>query len=305
VIRQTERVRFALLGTGYWAAEVHGPALAAHPDAELVGVWGRSPGKAARLAERFGVRAYDDLDALIADVDAVSIALPPDVQAQLAARAARAGRHLLLDKPLALTTEAADAVVDIVERQELCSIIFFTNRFYENVLAFLRDAAAVGGWHAARVTMFSSIFQPGSPYGGSIWRRDRGGLWDIGPHALSVIVPVLGSVTDVAALTGPHDTVHVVLRHFGGATSTMALTLNAPPAATTREFVFYGTQGIATVPRGDTDSLTAFGRAIGELVAAVKAGSTAHPCDVRFGREVVSVLAAADEACRTGRTVSI
>ncbi len=51
--------------------------------------------------------------------------------------------------------------------------------------------------------------------------------------------------------------------------------------------------------------LTAFHRAIGQLVAAVEAGIAAHPCDVRFGREVVAVLAAADEACRSGRTVSI
>lgn len=298
-------VRFGLLGTGYWAAEVHGAALAAHPGCELVGVWGRAPDKARLLAERLGVRAYDDVDALIADVDAVSIALPPDVQAELAARAAEAGRHLLLDKPLALTIEAADRVVAAIDERGLSSLVFFTNRFHENVDFFLLDAAATGGWHGARATMYASIFQPGSPYGGSIWRRDAGGLWDVGPHALSVIMPVLGPVADVAAMSGPYDTVHVLLRHLGGETSTMALTLNAPTAATTREFVFYGTRGIITVPDGDTDTLTAFHRAIGQLVAAIQAGTAGHPCDVRFGREVVAVLAAADEACRSGRTVSI
>lgn len=305
MIRQTERVRFALLGTGYWAAEVHGAALVAHPQAELVGVWGRTPAKAEELAGRLGVRAYDDVDALIADVDAVSIALPPDVQAELAARAAEAGRHLLLDKPLALTIEAADRVVAAVDERGLSSLIFFTNRFHDNVESFLLEAATAGGWHGARATIYASIFQPSSPFGGSIWRRDAGGLWDIGPHALSVIMPVLGPVSDVAAMSGPYDTVHVVLRHLGGETSTMALTLNAPAAATERELVLYGTQGIVTVPRGDTDTLTAFHRAIGQLVAAVQAGTAGHPCDVRFGREVVAVLAATDDACRSGRTVSI
>lgn len=298
-------MRFALLGTGYWAAEVHGAALVAHPQSELVGVWGRAPAKAALLADRLGVRAYDDVDALIADVDAVSIALPPDVQAELAARAAEAGRHLLLDKPLALTIEAADRVVAAVDERGLSSLVFFTNRFHDNVDSFLLEAAATGGWHGARASMYASIFQPGSPFGGSIWRRDAGGLWDIGPHALSVIMPVLGPVAEVAAMSGPYDTIHVMLRHLGGETSTMSLTLNAPPAATVRELVFYGTRGIATVPGGDSDTLTAFHRAIGQLVAAVEAGIAAHPCDVRFGREVVAVLAAADEACRLGRTVSI
>jgi predicted dehydrogenase len=105
------RVRFGLFGTGYWAAEVHAAALAAAADAQFVGVWGRDPAKAAGLAQRYGCRAYDDVDVLIADVDAVDVALPPAVQAPIAARAAAAGRHLLLDKPLALSSAAADQVV--------------------------------------------------------------------------------------------------------------------------------------------------------------------------------------------------
>ena len=298
-------MRFALLGTGNWATRVHGPALVAHPDAELVGVWGRDPAKAESLADQLGTIAYADVDALLAEAEAVAIALPPDVQAELAARAADAGRHLLLDKPLSLSVEAADRVVDAVDRTGVSSLIFFTNRFFDNVEDFLRDAAATGGWHSARATMYASIFQPGSPHHGSQWRKDRGGLWDVGPHALSVIVPILGPVTDVVGLTGPHDTVHVVLRHLGGATSTMALTLNAPPAATTREFAFYGTNGIVSVPEGDGGSLDAYGRAIGQLIAAARAGAAGHACDVRFGREVVTVLAAAEQSGETGHAVSM
>ena len=81
----------ALFFTGIdWAAETHAAALAAHPDAEFVGVWGRDPAKVDALAGRYGVGAYHDVDALFADVDAVAAALPPDVQADLAVRAATA-----------------------------------------------------------------------------------------------------------------------------------------------------------------------------------------------------------------------
>jgi len=107
-------VRFGLLGTGYWAAETHAAALVAAPGTELAAVWGRDPAKAASVADRYGIRPYDDVDELIAAVDAVAIALPPQVQAPLAARAARAGKHLFLDKPLALTVAAADEVVAAV-----------------------------------------------------------------------------------------------------------------------------------------------------------------------------------------------
>jgi predicted dehydrogenase len=295
-------LRFGLLGTGYWAAQTQAAALAEHPAAELVGVWGRDPAKAAALASRHdGARAYDDVDALLADVDAVAVALPPDIQAELAERAADAGKHLLLDKPLALSTAAADRVVAAVRRQGLASVIFFTNRFYTNVEEFLRGATATGEWDGARVTMFASIFQPGNPYGASPWRREKGGLWDIGPHALSVILPVLGPVERVVAVDGPHDTVYVTARHTAGPVSTMALTLDAPPAAASSEFVFYGASGVAPVPAGEGTLVAAFSIAVDQLVAGAATGVTDHPCDVSFGRDVVAILEAADTARRTGR----
>jgi predicted dehydrogenase len=304
-------MRFGLLGTGPWAELTQAPALARHPGAEFVGVWGRDPAKARRLADRHAVRAYDDVDALIADVDAIAVALPPAVQAELAVRAAEAGRHLLLDKPLALTTEAADRVVAAAEAAGVASVIFFTNRFHADVAAFLDDAVSDGGadggaggaWDGARAVLFSSIFQPGNPYGDSPWRRDKGGLWDIGPHALSLLLPVLGPVTEVAALTGPRDTAHLLLRHLGGAASTLSVTLDAAPAASVHQVQFHGDRGLATVPRGAGGQVEACAEAIGQLCRTAAAGRTDHPCDVRFGREVVAILEAAESARRDGRTV--
>ena len=295
-------MRFGLLGTGPWAELTQAPALAGHPGAEFVGVWGRDPAKARRLAGLHAVRAYDDVDALIADVDAVAVALPPGVQAELAVRAAEAGRHLLLDKPLALTTEAADRVVAAADAAGVASVIFFTNRFHADVAAFLDDAMADGAWDGARAVLFASIFQPGNPFGGSPWRRDKGGLWDIGPHALSLLLPVLGPVTEVAALTGPRDTAHLLLRHLGGAASTLSVTLDAPPAASAHQIEFHGERGLATVPRGAGGQVEACAEAIGQLCRTAAAGRTGHPCDVRFGREVVAILEAAESARRDGRT---
>ena len=55
----------------------HAPALGGHPDLDFAGVWGRRPGAAKELAELHGTRAYDDVEELFADVDAVAVALPP------------------------------------------------------------------------------------------------------------------------------------------------------------------------------------------------------------------------------------
>jgi predicted dehydrogenase len=288
-----------LLGTGYWAAEVHAAAIAEHPKAELVGVWGRAPEKAKAVADRFGARPYDDVGALLADVDAVAIALPPDIQAELAERAAAAGKHLLLEKPIALTVEAADRLVTQAEKTGVASVVFFTKRFVPAITEDIDGLAAHGGWHSARVVIAGSIFEPGNPFGASPWRKTEGGLWDVGPHALSIVLPVLGPVARVSAFTGPRDTTHVLLEHTGGAVSTLTLTLDAPASAVTQVFEFTGEAGIVTIPAVGGEPVHAFEVAIDQLLEAAASGRP-HPVGLGFGREVVAILAAADEARRTG-----
>ena len=297
-------LRFGLLGTGHWARETQGAALAAHPEVELVGVWGRAPDKAAALAAHLNSRPYTDVDALIANVDAVAIALPPHVQGDLALRAARAGRHLLLDKPVSLTLAAADALVVETESRGLASVVFFTHRFSPDVEGFLRTAAAEGGWHGAQATLFASIFQPGNPYGASPWRQEKGGLWDVGPHLLSVVLPVLGPVDEVTAMAGPRNSTHLLTRHRDGAVGSFSVTLDAAPEAGTFAIDLYGESGRRSVPGGDRDPVEAFGGAIDRLRAQV-AGDVGEACDLRFGRDVVAVLAATEEALRSGRTTHV
>ena len=111
-------MRFGLVGTGPWATMAHGPGLAAAHEVDLVGVWGRSLEKAETLAGTLGVTAYDDYDALLADVEAVAFAVPPDVQAEMALVAARAGKHLLLDKPVAMDVELRAPCVTPQRQQE-------------------------------------------------------------------------------------------------------------------------------------------------------------------------------------------
>jgi predicted dehydrogenase len=297
-------MRFGVLGTGHWATVTQAAALSTHPSATLAGVWGRSPDRAADLASRYGVPAYDDVDALLAEVDAVAIALPPDVQAPLAVRAAQAGKHLLLDKPLALDPSAADEVVAAAKAAGVATVVFFTNRFVPSIEAFLQENAALGGWYAAHGTMYTSIFQPGNPYAGSVWRKQHGGLWDLGPHALSVVVPLLGPVVDLSAAEGPRDTAHLLLRHEGGAASTLSLTLDAAPDASSFGFAYFGEHGAKTLPSWDATQVEAFGHAVSALLSAATTG-VAHPCDAAFGAQVVHVLSAAEVARKTSTIVTV
>ena len=293
-------LRFGLLGTGYWAAQTQAAGLSDHPDADFVGVWGRDPAKAAALADRYGVRAFAEVDELIGAVDAVAVALPPHVQAPLAIRAARAGRHLLLDKPIALDLAVADDLVEAVDGSGVASLVFVTNRYRRPVEEFVAKAAVTPGWGGARVTMLSSIFGVDSPYRDSQWRKEHGGLWDLGPHALSIVLPVLGPVDEVVAVRAPYDTVHAILRHRGGAVSTLATTLDAPPALAIWSTLFLGEAGTAKMPPTGDDAVPAFRTAIARLAAGVAAGRVSDPLDVRAGRDTVAILTAAQESADRG-----
>ncbi|MGW0769331.1 Gfo/Idh/MocA family protein [Streptomyces sp. NPDC002676] len=293
-------MRIGLLGTGPWAQAAYAPALAGHPGLDFAGVWGRRPDAATALAAQYGVRAYDEVDALLADVDAVAVALPPSVQAELAVRAARAGRHLLLDKPLALGVAEGRAVVEAVDRAGVTSVVFFTTRFQQEPEAWMAEQASLGGWFTARAQWLGAVFTSDSPFAASPWRREKGALWDVGPHALSVLLPVLGDVRQVmAAAHGPADTVHLVLDHATGASSTLTLSLTAPPAAAGAEVELRGESGVALLPRGTEAPVAALTRATDALLTAADTGRP-HPCDAAFALRVTEILAMAQARLNGG-----
>jgi predicted dehydrogenase len=297
-------MRFGLFGTGPWAHLAHAPGLAAHPGVEFVGVWGRNPHKAAALAGEYGARAYPTIDGLIADVDAIAVALPPDAQAPIALTAARAGKHLLLDKPVAFTVAEADEIAAAVAEGHLASAVFFTRRFMPQLREFIDPAAKTGGWVEARVDHVGTIYEEGNPFGASQWRRESGGLWDVGPHAVALVLPVLGPVTEVTAMVGPRDMTHLLLRHASEAISTLTLSVDVPPAAAREEAIFAGKAGVVVVPAMPWEPVLAFGRLLDELIAAADGGPQPQ-LDVRFGAQVTAILAAAEEAATTGRTVRL
>ncbi|MEV6551932.1 Gfo/Idh/MocA family oxidoreductase [Streptomyces sp. NPDC051597] len=294
-------LRVGLLGTGPWAAATHAPALAAHPDVAFAGVWGRRREAAAELAAEHSVPVYEDVDELFAACDAVAFALPPDVQAPLAVRAAGAGCHLLLDKPVATDAARAREVAEAARRAQVASVVFFTLRFAPGTAGWIDRRAASDGWFTAHAHWLGSLFTPGaapSPYATSPWRREKGALWDVGPHVLSVLLPVLGEVTRVTAAPGPDDTVHLILRHASGASATVTLGFAAPQAVAGVGVELLGERGAERLPDWG-GAAEAFAAALDALVTAARGGEP-HPCDVGFGARVSELLAEAERQLGDG-----
>jgi predicted dehydrogenase len=290
-------LRFGVLGTGFWARTVHAAALAEHPGAELVGIWGRDAARAAEVGAEFEVPGTSDLDALLEQVDAVAVAVPPDVQVDLAVRAAQAGRHLLLEKPVALSVAGADRVAEAVRAAGVASVVFFTDRFRPETATWLEQAGrtrVAGG----SVVWLGSL--AGTPFDASAWRHEHGALWDVGPHALALLTPALGPVAEVQAGGGLGDTVHLVLHHRSGAASTVTVSSTVAELAAGIEVSVHGDAGrLVLLPDREHPATDALRVAADELAAAALTGAS-HPCDVRFGRDVVAVLAAAARALGSG-----
>ena len=107
-------LRWALISTGRHAEHKIAPAIAATPEAELVAVYSRDQGRAEAFAERHGAQAaYSVLDTLLQDtrVDAVCITSPNALHASQTIQAAQAGKHVLVEKPMATTIDDAVAMI--------------------------------------------------------------------------------------------------------------------------------------------------------------------------------------------------
>jgi predicted dehydrogenase len=286
-------MRFGLVGTGPWAELAHAPGLAAAEGVELVGIWGRSLQRAQPLADSYGVAAYDDFAALVADVEAVAFAVPPAVQAGMALEAAAAGRHLLLDKPVATDPVAARALLAAAREAAVASVVFFTDRFVGATRTWIDEVRGTGGWHGGWVRWFSALQEPDNPFGASPWRHEAGGLWDTGPHALSTLIATLGPVSSLTAVPGQGDEVYLIARHESGQTSSIALTQFGPPAASHFTATLWGEAGFSTMPpRPEGAFGTLLAVAAEELVASADSGEP-HELDLRFGVRVVELLAEA------------
>jgi predicted dehydrogenase len=293
-------LRFGLVGTGHWARVAHAPALATTEDISLTAVWGRDPRAAAALAETHGATPYSsaasassagDISAFLDAVDGVAFSVPPDVQAPIAVTAARAGKHLMLEKPLALSPDEEDELVSAIAESGVASVVFFTFRFRTDIRAWLAEVTAQGGWMGSLTGWFGDSLMESSPFN-TPWRRDKGALWDIAPHAVSLLWAALGPVTAVTADAGPADVSHLILHHEGGTSSAITVSQNGG-AASGFETYLWGPSGRSVVPTGSSDPLPPLRVALGELAGNIRSGRTAHPCDASFGRDVGRVISEA------------
>lgn len=268
--RTADILAVGLVGAGPWARAMHAPTLAAGPETSLAAVWARRGDAAEALAREHGTVAAGSFDELLDRCDAVAFAVPPDVQDGLAIRAARAGKALLLEKPLAPTLDRARAVADAVGAAGVVSQLVLTKRYHPRTREFLAGAAAFETIGAR------SCYLHGSHLGGeqaSGWRLARHGvLLDLGPHLLDLLDAAVGPIDAVRASGDPTRWVELSCEHAGGATSQASLSGSVALPRPSTVVELFGPSGTLRYDTAGIEHAECWPLLRAEFAAAVRSG---------------------------------
>ncbi len=204
----SRELRVGVIGTGF-GARVHIPGFQMHPDTTVVAVSGSSPDKARETAQRLGVpRACESEEELLAldDLDTVAIATPPFLHHDTVLRAVERGKHVLCEKPLALSAEEARRMVDAARDAGVVAAVNHEFRFTPG-RAHLGLLAREGYLGALRSLHVQNVYPRRSRGTGPVpwnWWSDaeRGGgvLGAIGSHYIDATRAWFGEIEGVYAL---------------------------------------------------------------------------------------------------------
>ncbi|NSW57668.1 MAG: Gfo/Idh/MocA family oxidoreductase [Armatimonadetes bacterium] len=200
-------LHWAIIGCGDIANKRVAPAMVEDESSDLVAFFSNTRSRAEEMRDRFGARkAYSSLDALLADskIDAVYIASPPARHCNETVRAAAAGKHVLCEKPMALTVEECKRMVQACADAGVALGVAYYRRWYPKArkVKELLDAGAIGTPVSARV-FIGSRYDP-SPGDWKHWRVEAqaggGSMMDVGSHRLDLLAYWLGEPERVAGM---------------------------------------------------------------------------------------------------------
>lgn len=238
-----ERVGTALIGCGK-AGAIHAQALCGLPESRFVAVCDADRTRSQTFAERYGVRAYVDAEAMLhaPNVQMVSICTPHPTHARLAVAAARAGVHVLLEKPMAASLRDCDLAIAAAEESGVKLGVVSQRRFYEPVQRVKRAIAEGKIGKPILATLVVMGWRDAAYYRLDAWRgkweTEGGGvLVNQTPHQLDLLQWFMGPIEELFGywdnLNHPtievEDTAVAVLRFESGALGTILVSNSQRP----------------------------------------------------------------------------
>lgn len=338
-----EAIRFGLIGCGAISTQ-HIGAMEAIDGACLAAVASASADRARSTGERWGVPWTTNVDELLArdDIDAVTITTPSGLHATQALAALARDKHVLVEKPIALSVADADAVIAEGHRRDR-TVATISQRRFEPAIRALHEAVATGALGRISLIIAEGLYhRPQSYYDSGAWRGtvalDGGVLMNQAIHIIDLLRWMGGPVDSVVAHVATlghqmeaEDTASVSLRFASGALGAIVATACATPEFPV-ELRMYGDAGHVRIvgeepvewvlpgidppapgerAEGDTSGGATWGtNAVGyvrqytDFIGAIRDG---RPPAVtgEDGRNAVELVAAAYEASRTGQVVDL
>lgn len=265
-----------LVGYGLAGAVLHAPVIEALPDYRIAAVM-TSRAEAAERRDRPQVVA--DIDALLAidEVELVVVVTPNDLHAAHAEAALRAGRHVVIDKPMAPSVAECDRLIDLAEASGRRLSVYHNRRWDAD---FIEAASIVANGGVGEPALYEARWDRFRPEAAAVWRNTprpgAGLLWDLGPHLIDQALALFGwpdaMTADVAtqrAGAGADDYFELTL-HYGARRA--ILSASTLVAATRPRMALHGTGGSwwtegldpveAALRAGDTPSTPGFVEAL-------------------------------------------
>ena len=312
-------MRVGILGAG-GISGTHVRAAQAIDGVEIVAVCGHNPEKTAALAASAGATAYDTLDAFLAHpMDMVAIGSPSGLHAEQAIAAVRRKLHVLVEKPLDVTTERIDGLIAEATAAGVQVGVMFQERLAPEVVALKRqlDAGELGA--PLLISGHVKWYRPPEYYAASKWRGtselDGGGVvMNQAIHTLDVMLYLFGEATRVTGRVATRlhhieveDTAAALIEFASGALGTFQASTAAYPGFP-RRIEVTGTKG--TVVQEEAARAATVGdatphrRVFEDFVEAVKTGRR-PACDAVEGRRSVALIEALYRSGQSGGAVSL
>ncbi|HOX39349.1 MAG TPA: Gfo/Idh/MocA family oxidoreductase [Candidatus Brocadiia bacterium] len=187
-----EKRKFAVIGVGMWG-ESHIRVFKDHPFAEMTAISDKNEKRLGEIAEKCGIpRKYADYRALLdSDIDAVSIATPDFAHEEIALAAIKAGKHVLIEKPMATTKAGCDRILTALKKNPVKFMVDFHNRwsppFYKAKKAV--DDGELGNIQFAHYRLWDTIFVPTQMLS---WTGKSTVNWFLATHSLDTMMWLLG-----------------------------------------------------------------------------------------------------------------
>jgi len=283
---------FAIIGIGN-IAPIHATAIQNTPDAQLVAVCTRDSARGQAFVEKFGGTYVADYRAVLTrdDVDVVAICTPHDLHASMAIEAARARKHILVEKPMARTTAECDAMIDAAQRAGVTLGVIFQMRFdplVPHLQSLISNSLGRLLWISTNVLWYrTDAYYRSAPWRGTREHEGGGVLINQAIHMIDLMLYLTGMPTRVTAQTRTlnhaievEDAALAILEYADNRLGLIQATVAAYPGYPER-LEIVGTRGSAIYHRGEArlEWHIAEPRDDGEVRGARSSGASA-PMDI-------------------------